>query len=63
MTKNIDLLIKQNEIRKRIGILKRYCKLYEEGKPAISDSAYDRLYFELKQIEEDTGIIYPDSPT
>ena len=63
MTKNIDLLIKQNEIRKRIDILKRYCKLYEEGKPAISDSAYDRLYFELKQIEEDTGIIYPDSPT
>lgn len=63
MTKNIDLLIKQNEIRKRIDILKRYCKLYEEGRPAISDSAYDRLYFELKQIEEDTGIIYPDSPT
>lgn len=63
MVKNIDLLIKQNEIRKRIDILKRYCKLYEEGKPAISDSAYDRLYFELKQIEEDTGIIYPDSPT
>lgn len=63
MTKNIDLLIKQNEIRKRIDILKRYCKLYEEGRPAISDSAYDRLYFELKQIEQDTGIIYPDSPT
>lgn len=63
MVKNIDLLIKQNEIRKRIDILKRYCKLYEEGRPAISDSAYDRLYFELKQIEEDTGIIYPDSPT
>lgn len=63
MTKNINLLIKQNEIRKRIDILKRYCKLYEEGRPAISDSAYDRLYFELKQIEQDTGIIYPDSPT
>lgn len=63
MTKNIDLLIKQNEIRKRIDILKRYCKLYEEGRPVISDSAYDRLYFELKQIEQDTGIIYPDSPT
>lgn len=63
MTKNINLLIKQNEIRKRIDILKRYCKLYEEGRPVISDSAYDRLYFELKQIEQDTGIIYPDSPT
>ena len=63
MTKNIDLLIKQNEIRKRIEILKRYCRLYEEGRPVISDSAYDRLYFELKQIEQDTGIIYPDSPT
>ena len=38
-------------------------KAYDEGNPIMSDAEWDRLYFELKVLEEKTGIIYPDSPT
>jgi len=35
---------------------------YEAGHPIMSDKQWDDLYFQLKQFEERTGIIYPDSP-
>lgn len=38
-------------------------KAYDEGHPFLSDTEWDNLYFQLKKMEEDTGIIYPDSPT
>lgn len=50
-------------IRKLIDELNRLTKLYDEGHPEISDKEWDNLYFKLKQMEEETGIIYPDSPT
>lgn len=50
-------------IRELIAKLNEYTRLYDEGKPAISDTKWDKMYFELKQLEQDTGIIYPDSPT
>jgi DNA ligase (NAD+) len=31
--------------------------------PEISDSEYDRLYQQLKELEQETGLILPDSPT
>ena len=46
-----------------INKLNRYTKAYDEGHPLISDKEWDDLYFELKQKEEKTGIIYPNSPT
>ena len=46
-----------------IDKLNRYTKAYDEGHPLISDKEWDDLYFELKQKEEKTGIIYPNSPT
>lgn len=46
-----------------INKLNRYTKAYDEGHPLISDKEWDDLYFELKQIEEKTGIVYPNSPT
>ena len=51
------------EIRVLIHKLNYYTKLYDEGSPAISDKEWDDLYFELKELEKKTGIIYPNSPT
>ena len=50
-------------IRSLIDELNRLTKLYDEGHPEISDKKWDDLYFKLKQMEEETGIIYPNSPT
>ena len=50
-------------IRSLIDELNRLTKLYDAGHPEISDKEWDELYFKLKQMEEETGIIYPDSPT
>ena len=36
---------------------------YVMDDPIISDMQYDKLYDELKRLEEKTGIILPDSPT
>lgn len=36
---------------------------YEIGKPIISDEQWDNMYFELKQLEEESGIQFPSSPT
>lgn len=46
-----------------IDKLNRYNALYEAGTPEISDKTYDDLYFQLRKLEEETGIIYPNSPT
>jgi len=51
------------EIRELIDKLNYYTKLYDEGNPAISDEEWDKMYFELKELEKETGLIYPDSPT
>lgn len=36
---------------------------YVLDNPVISDMQWDRLYDELKKLEEETGIVLPDSPT
>lgn len=50
-------------IRQLIDTLNYYTQKYDGGKPEISDKEWDDLYFELKLKEDETGIIYPDSPT
>ena len=50
-------------IRGLVDKLNYYTKLYDEGKPKISDKEWDDLYFQLQEEEKKTGIIYPDSPT
>ena len=52
-----------NEIRKLIDELNYYTKLYDEGKPEISDKEWDDKYFLLQKMEQKTGIYYGDSPT
>ena len=51
------------DIRKTIDQLNHYTEMYDKGTPEISDKEYDDLYFSLKEMEEKTNIIYPDSPT
>ncbi len=36
---------------------------YVLDNPTVSDKEYDALYDELKRIEEQTGVVLPDSPT
>ena len=50
-------------IRSLIDEINRLTELYDKGIPEVSDEYWDSLYFKLKQMEEETGIIYPDSPT
>lgn len=45
-----------------IKILNEATIKYETGHPIMSDEQWDDLYFQLKEFEETTGIIYPNSP-
>lgn len=42
------------------GHSRRY---YTEDNPTISDAEYDRLYDSLVLLEQETGLVLPDSPT
>ena len=53
----------REEMRNLITSLNHYTELYNKGDSPISDKKWDDMYFQLKHIEEETGIIYPDSPT
>ena len=50
-------------MRNLIDKLNYYTELYDKGTPEISDKEYDDLYFQLKDLEDRSGIVYPDSPT
>ena len=36
---------------------------YNQDAPLVSDAEYDRLFDELKELEEQTGFILSNSPT
>lgn len=50
-------------IRELIDKLNYYTELYDKGTPSISDREWDDLYFKLVKKEEETKVIFPDSPT
>lgn len=50
-------------MRELIDKLNYLTRKYDEGKPEVSDEEWDRLYFELLKREQESNIIYPDSPT
>lgn len=54
---------KRQQIRNLIMLLNDCTYSYDLGKPVISDSEWDKIYFQLKELEEETGIVYADSPT
>ena len=55
MIKTIQSLVKQlNQYRN---------EYYNDNNPTVSDYEYDKLFDELKQLEEQTGFIMSNSPT
>ena len=46
-----------------IETLNYHTKLYDEGRPEITDAAWDDMYFRAQQYEKETGIIADNSPT
>lgn len=50
-------------IRELIKELNENTAKYELGEPTIPDTEWDKMYFELKELEATLGIIYPNSPT
>lgn len=55
-----DNLVK---IEQYIKDLNYYTSHYDKGEPLISDTEWDRMYFELVKLENETGIYLPNSPT
>ena len=53
----------EKEMNELIQILNKWTKAYDEGHPEVSDKEWDELYFKLKKMEKETGIVLPDSPT
>lgn len=51
------------KIRKLIDTLNYNTYLYNAGIPEISDKQWDDMYYQLKLLEDETGIIFNDSPT
>lgn len=52
-----------NKMEELISFLNDNTKLYNLGTPKISDLEWDNKYFELEQLEKETGIILNNSPT
>lgn len=52
-----------SKIKELVEKLNYYTKLYDEGRPEISDKEWDDMYFELQKIERESGVYLEDSPT
>ena len=54
----------QNRQRELTDILNKWAhEYYVLDKPTVSDKEYDTLYDELRALEEESGVVFPDSPT
>lgn len=51
------------EMKELIDYLEYHNEKYNEGHPEISDEEWDNAYFKLKKAEEESGIIFANSPT
>ena len=51
------------KIENLVNELNRHTKLYDQGTPVISDLEWDAMYFELFNLENQTGYYLPNSPT
>jgi DNA ligase (NAD+) len=53
-----------DRMRELVSALNEYGRQYYTwDNPTISDKEYDELYDELVRLEEETGVVLPDSPT
>ena len=57
------MFMELSKIKELVEKLNYYTKLYDEGRPEISDKEWDDMYFELQKIERESGIYLEDSPT
>lgn len=57
------MVMELSKIKELVEKLNYYTKLYDEGRPEISDKEWDDMYFELQKIERESGIYLEDSPT
>lgn len=57
---NVEMIKKMKEL---IEILNQASDAYYNSTPIIEDKEWDLLYNELQNLESESGIIYPDSPT
>ena len=46
-----------------VRYLNECTKAYDEGNPKITDEEWDKKYFELKALEEETNLVLGNSPT
>ena len=50
--------------RQLVDLLNKWAyEYYVLDAPTVSDKEYDALYDELRALEEENGVVYPDSPT
>ena len=54
---------KIKRLKELIEILNNASNVYYNSTPIMTDYEWDKLYDELKTLEKETKIIYPDSPT
>ena len=53
-----------NRQREITDILNKWAhEYYVLDAPTVSDKEYDTLYDELRALEQQSGVVYPDSPT
>lgn len=57
----MDKLQEMKELIEEISVHNR--NYYVLDKPTISDAEYDKLYYRLVDLEQETGVILPTSPT
>ena len=55
--------IDKERMEELVSLLNKYTYYYDNGNPIISDKEWDNLYFELCELEKNTGYILKDSPT
>lgn len=54
---------KKERIKILVDYLNDMTDKYEKGIPEITDEQWDQLFFELQQLEKETGYFLPESPT
>ena len=52
-----------NRIHELVEYLNMLTYYYDKGEPKVSDAEWDKLYFELKELEDKYGIRFNNSPT
>lgn len=56
-------MYKINRIKQLISALNKASDCYYNSTPIMTDYEWDKLYEELKLLEQETNIVYPSSPT